>query len=290
MQSPNAYTIWKTLSLTDLKTLIEKNRRGIQSIEIGGRLLTALVEEGGPMSLGDLAKKAGMPAAKAHPYLVSYGSFGLIEQNPLTGRYELGPFALQMGLISLHLLDPVRIAIPLITQLSADIDQTVGLSVLGNQGPTIIYISESSYPIHVNMRTGTVMSIQSTATGRVFAAFLPVRQVERMIEKESKSGVAAGFGAIGQKEQALEKMLAEIRKRGMARVLGEPIPGINAICAPVFEHTGAIALGVTAIGPSGSFDANWNGNIASKVSDCALAISARLGYIDVHSAIKRPAK
>ena len=127
---------------------MEKNRRGIQSIEIGGRLLTTLVDEGGPMNLGDLAKKAGMPAAKAHPYLVSFSSFGLIEQNPLTGRYELGPFALQMGLISLQLLDPVRIAIPLVTQLAAEIDQTVGLSVLGNQGPTIIYITDSRQYAH----------------------------------------------------------------------------------------------------------------------------------------------
>jgi hypothetical protein len=55
---------------------MEKSRRGIQSIEIGGTLLTTLVEAGAPMSLGELAKKAGMPAAKAHPYLVSFGSFG----------------------------------------------------------------------------------------------------------------------------------------------------------------------------------------------------------------------
>jgi DNA-binding IclR family transcriptional regulator len=261
-----------------LKVGMEKNRRGIQSIEIGGRLLTTLVDEGGPMNLGDLAKKAGMPAAKAHPYLVSFSSFGLIEQNPLTGRYELGPFALQMGLISLQLLDPVRIAIPLVTQLTAEIDQTVGLAVLGNLGPTIIYISESSYPIHVNMRTGTVMSIQSTATGRAFAAFLPPKQVERMIERENKNGVAAGFGAQQGKADALEKMLAEIRKRGMARVMGEPIPGINALCAPVFTHTGAIALGVTAIGPAGNFDAAWSGVIAQKVQACAHQISERLGY------------
>jgi DNA-binding IclR family transcriptional regulator len=257
---------------------MEKSRRGIQSIEIGGTLLTTLVETGVPMSLGELAKKAGMPAAKAHPYLVSFGSFGLIEQNPLTGRYELGPFALQMGLISLHLLDPVRIAIPLITQLTAEIDQTVGLSVLGNQGPTIIYISESSYPIHVNMRTGTVMSIQNTATGRTFAAFLPSRQVERIIELERRSGVAAGFDAKLGKGVKLDTLLADIRKRGLARVLGEPIPGINAICAPVFEHTGSIALGITAIGPAGSFDANWNGLIAQKVEACAIAVSERLGY------------
>ncbi len=256
----------------------EKSRRGIQSIEIGGRLLTALVEEGGPMSLGDLARKAGMPSAKAHPYLVSFGSFGLIEQDPLTGRYELGPFALQLGLISLHLLDPVRIAIPMITQLAAEIDQTIGLSVLGNQGPTIIYIAESSYPIHVNMRTGTVMSIQSTATGRVFAAFLPPRQVERMIEQEKRNGIATAFGAPGLKASALETLLSEVRKRGMARVQGEPIPGINAICAPVFEHTGAIRLGITAIGPAGSFDASWSGEIARRVLDCARDVSRRLGY------------
>lgn len=256
----------------------EKSRRGIQSIEIGGRLLTALVEAGAPLSLGDLAKKAGMPSAKAHPYLVSFGSFGLIEQDPLTGRYELGPFALQLGLISLHLLDPVRIAIPAITQLAADIDQTIGLSVLGNQGPTIIYISESSYPIHVNMRTGTVMSIQATATGRVFAAFLPPKQVERMIEQERKSGVAGQFGVPDMKADKLDKLLAEVRKRGLARVQGEPIPGINAICAPVFEHSGAIRLGITAIGPAGSFDVSWDGEPARKIGACADLVSARLGY------------
>jgi DNA-binding IclR family transcriptional regulator len=66
----------------------------------------------------------------------------------------------------------------------------------------------------------------------------------------------------------------------MARVQGEPIPGINAICAPVFEHTGAIRLGITAIGPAGSFDANWSGVIAKKTNACAKAISLRLGFQD----------
>jgi len=64
----------------------------------------------------------------------------------------------------------------------------------------------------------------------------------------------------------------------MARVQGEPIPGINAICAPVFEHTGAIRLGITAIGPSGSFDVSWNGEIARRVMACAHDVSRRLGY------------
>lgn len=47
-----------------------RGSRGIQSIEVGGQLLLALAHHGRPMALKDLARDAGMPPAKAHPYLV----------------------------------------------------------------------------------------------------------------------------------------------------------------------------------------------------------------------------
>ena len=40
-----------------------KDRQGIQSIEVGGKLLQALAANGRAMMLRDLAKAAGMPAA-----------------------------------------------------------------------------------------------------------------------------------------------------------------------------------------------------------------------------------
>ncbi len=73
-------------------------QRGIQSVEVGGQLLRALAHQGRPMALKDLAREAGMSAAKAHPYLVSFGKLGLIEQDALSGRYGLGPLAMQLGL------------------------------------------------------------------------------------------------------------------------------------------------------------------------------------------------
>ena len=81
-----------------------KAQRGIQSIEVGGALLQALVDAGASLPLRELAQRAGMSSAKAHPYLVSYGKLRLIEQDPITGHYGLGPFALQLGLVSLQLL------------------------------------------------------------------------------------------------------------------------------------------------------------------------------------------
>ena len=46
-------------------------QRGIQSIEVGGQVLRALVHCGRPMALNDLAFEAGMAPARAHPYLMS---------------------------------------------------------------------------------------------------------------------------------------------------------------------------------------------------------------------------
>lgn len=257
---------------------MKKERRGIQSVEVGGQLLEALVSEGAPMLLRDLAQKAGMTSAKAHPYLVSFGNIGLIQQDPVSGRYELGRFALQMGLISLQLLDPMKIALPEAAALREAIGHTVALAVLGNSGPTIIHIDESLQAIHVKMRTGSVMSILHTATGRVFSAYLPEQVVEKLSARELGDDSVAGHGGKKLTKKDLEAMLADIRQHGMARAVNEPIAGINALSAPIFDHTGAITLALTAIGPIGTLDVAWDGTAAAHIKQCAARISERLGY------------
>lgn len=254
-----------------------KDRRGIQSIEVGGALLQALVDAGAALPLRELARRAGMTSAKAHPYLVSYGKLGLVEQDALTGDYGLGPFALQLGLVSLQLLSPVRAAIPEAAALAAAIGHTVALAVLGSHGPTIVYIHESSRPIHVNMRAGTVMSTLNTATGRVFTAYLPAKLAQHFVARELKDPAVIAQEGERRARPEIDAMVAEVRERGMARAVGQPIPGINAMSAPVFDHAGGIVLAVTAIGPAGSFDAAWDGAIAQRLRTSAQAVSTRLG-------------
>lgn len=255
-----------------------KERRGIQSIEVGGQLLLALVQAARPMALGDLARAADMPAAKAHPYLVSFCNLGLIRQDPLTGAYQLGPLALQLGLVALHGLDPVREALPEVTRLATQIEQAVAIAVWGNHGPTIVHYQESSNPIHVNMRTGTVMSLAESATGRIFAAYLPPKLTEKLA-KEEIARTAESAAAARTLEQEFQQALADIRRKGIDRANGRPVPGINAISAPVFDHSGNIVVALTAVGPAGTFNTAWDGEIAKAVRDCAGRISQRLGQM-----------
>ncbi len=54
--------------------------------------------------------------------------------------------------------------------------------------------------------------------------------------------------------------------------------GYRAFSAPVFDHSRHIMLAITGLGPSGTFNANWNSPIAEVLCETAKNVSARLGY------------
>lgn len=258
----------------------EKGQRAVQSVEVGGRLLLALGESAGPMSLKDLAAAAGLPPSRAHPYLVSYAKLRLVEQDPGSGRYALGPAALQLGLTCLQQLDPVRVASDVGERLAAATGHAVALAVWGNFGPTIIRMLEARQALHVDMRAGTVMSILDTATGKAFAATLAP---ERVAEALARSGGSAAH-ADGTVPSAAElsKRLAEIGdevgRHGVARAAGFPLPGVNAFSAAARNHEGAPVIVITSLGHQDRFPADWGSPMATAVRAAAGEISARLGW------------
>jgi len=247
-------------------------QRGIQSVEVGGQLLRALAHHGRPMALKDLAREAGMSAAKAHPYLVSFGKLGLIEQDAQSGRYGLGPLAMQLGLISLQQYDPVRLATPLIGELARMLGHTVGVAVWGNRGPTMVRIEEAPSAVHVNMRHGTVMSLRGTASGLLFCAYLPRASVLPLLAAEQPSGQrSAGFDA------GLQAQLARVRELGLAIAVDASVPGISAMAAPVFDVSDHLVMSLTAIGPSAIFDVRVDGAVARVLRHSAGELSRQLG-------------
>jgi DNA-binding IclR family transcriptional regulator len=233
--------------------------RGIQSVEVGGRLLRSLAERGTPMALKDLAQAAAMTPAKAHPYLVSFAKLGLVEQDETSGRYGLGPFALQLGLIGLAQQDPVRLAFPVVEQLAQQLGHTVAIAVWGDHGPVIVRVAESPSPIHVVMRHGT-------ASGWLFAAHLPADQLKGLRPR-----------TLPRAEWDAE--VAEVRAQGVARAINRVVEGVSAMSAPVFDLRGRIVLGLTAIGPTAAFDLRWDGAVAQTLRQAGRALSTRLGAI-----------
>jgi len=198
---------------------------------------------------------------------VSFSKLGLIVQDGASGRYGLGPLAMQIGLISLQQSDPLRLATARLPELALAIGHTVAIAVWGTRGATIVRTEEGPTPVHVSMRHGTVMSLRGTASGRLFAAFLP------------HASVSAALGAEADTiDAAFERELAAVRTDGLARVVDAAVPGVSALAAPVFDASGALVLSLTAIGPTAVLDTAAGGSAAVLLQQAAAGLSALLGW------------
>jgi len=251
-----------------------KQRQGIQSIEVGARLLRALAANGRSMMLRDVARNAGMPAAKAHRYLVSFMRMGLVEQDANTGRYDLGEFSLELGLASLARLDPVRLAGPVLDDLCERIGETVALAMWGNHGATCVRWVEAGGPVTVTQRTGVVLPLTASATGLAFAAFYRSPYLRRMLDSEVQATAEVRNTTPVALLEALTIRLDEIRRRGIARASGSVNPGINGFSAPVFDHTGHMVAAITSLGIVGSFDLDGQSDGAEHQGCCGNPIQA----------------
>lgn len=256
--------------------IAEKPQRGIQSLDVTGELLAALVAAGAPLPLRDLAAAAGMAPAKAFPHLVSLQKIGLLARDA-AGRYAAGPLSLELGLIGLARLSPVREADAELVGLAAATAMSVALAVPGPLGPTVVRLEESALPLHVSLRPGTVMSLVNTAIGRVLAAWLDddvraallAQDTLRLAGANEQDGAASDYLA----------RLATIRALGLDTALDKPIPGISTVAAPVFDHTGSVCLVLAVMGPSGSLDIAREGAAAQALSAAAERLSRRFGYM-----------
>jgi len=249
-------------------------RQGIQSIEVGATLLRALARASGPLMLRDLAAAAHMPAAKAHRYLVSLVRMGMVEQNAETGLYDLGAFALNLGLSAVARLEPVTVATPFLEALREKTGQTVALAVWANQGATIVRWLGADTPVAASLRVGSVMPLTRSATGRVFLSFLPRQATERQIKDELLDNERKNLDprVIGQVEQVIRTT----RGLGYAHT-SDFIPGIAGAAAPVFDHTAALSMALIVLGYSKPFDAALT-DIAGSLLRESLALSRRLGW------------
>ena len=255
-----------------------KERAGIQSVEVGFSLLEALGRAAGPQMLRDLAAAAGMSAAKAHRYLVSFQRLQLVVQDPTSTRYDLGPAALKLGLASLSRLDAVKLGRVRANVLMEQIGHTVALAVWGNHGPTIVHWEESPQAVTVNLRLGDVMPLLSSATGRCFAAYVSKDAIAPMLREELARAQKQGRADVPATMAAVRTMLDEVRARGVSRVVDVLLPGIVGFCAPVFDADGHIALGIVALGPTGTFDPDWDGAVHTPLRQAAQQLSRDLGW------------
>jgi DNA-binding IclR family transcriptional regulator len=164
----------------------------------------------------------------------------------------------------------VRTATALLPTLRDEINETVLLAMWSPHGPVVFALEESSRPVTMNIRVGSILPLLSTATGKVFASFLPYDVVANLLNAEVKASPGGNTADV-------QKRLDETRRHGLASVSGDLVPGVNALAVPIFDHKNRIAGVVGALGRSEELDIDYKGSVAITLLRTANEISRRLG-------------
>lgn len=240
--------------------VVEKNttngavsKRGVGSVETAMRVLGVLADAAGPMQLKEIAAAAGMPAAKVHRYMVSLGAAGMISQTGKSGRYDLGPLALRIGVAAMHRQDVVKRACEALADLRNAIHATCFVAGWSDRGPLILNWEDSRRPLTVIVETGSTMPLLTSATGRAFLAFMPAERTAPVLQNENPG--------IQLDNAAVSGIVAEVRDKGFGCVDGDFQTGIAALSFPLFDHSGQMVGAVSALGRAGEFDVSQDGAV-----------------------------
>lgn len=252
------------------------SRRGIQSIGIGIAVLRALTMVSGPQHLREIAARSSMPANKAFKYLASFVDCGLVKQDPLTQRYDLGPFAIELGLAALGRIDELEIAATALQRVTRLTGHDAHMSIWGHGGPTVVRWMPGSEQISIKVREGSVLPLLTTATGRIWARHLPPGVTEPLVEAE----LAALARSTGRSRQLLREeygeRIAALALGGIAASAGERRLGIDALSGPIFGPDG-MAFAVTLIGSHRDFDLALDGAAATMLLEALRDATQQLG-------------
>ena len=227
----------------------KKEPRGIQSIEVSGRILDALLAAHSPVMLKDIAAFADIPPAQVHAYLTSLKRMDMVVQDAFDGRYSLGPLALRLGLAYREAYAPVRRASEALAEIEEKTGLMCALVIWSNAKPVVFEVRTGRKALNVNLKPGMVFPMVGSPVGAIFAAFLPEAQATAALAEQG--GDTNGQHPAKTIEPIeFDKMRENARNKGCIALAGQPIVGVNSLALPVFEGEGSLLGAFLLIGNS----------------------------------------
>ena len=249
-------------------------RKGIQSVEQGVKVLEALIISRKPQPLKTVAQMAGMSPSMAHRYLTSFIRAGFVYQDQATGQYDLGTFALRLGMAALNRADLIQIADDEFRQLVLRVDVDGHMSVWGDYGVTIVRVHNRHAPILSNLRLGTVLSLYDSAAGRVFLAYQEEEMIRSILEFE-----LSRMEEPKPSPQELTKIADDVATQGYAWIDGQVFHSFRAIAAPIFDSQGKLRATMSLVSNQASLVKFPNATLDDLV-ETTKRTSQRLGWTE----------
>lgn len=250
-----------------------RNADLIQSVDRAVCIFDMLAEHGW-LGGSEVARELQVHRSTAFRLLGTLEHHALVERDPRTAKYRLGPRLPQLARAVTGELDIRHEARPICERLAQTLGETVTIDVL--DGDDILPIEQAAVAssfVSVNW-LGRRTPIHCTASGKVILAFGPDSLRRALLSRPLAPLTPHSI----VDPAALDAQLALIRETGYGSTAEELEIGLSAIAAPVRSADGRVVAALDVSGPTQRLASGAPDEAISQVRDAAYELSRRLGY------------
>jgi len=248
----------------------------IQSIERAAAILRLLSGRTRRLGVVDISGELGLSKGTVHGLLRTLQHVGFVEQDPETGKYQLGAALLHMGSSYLDGNELRTRALNWSDSLAARTQEAVRIGTL-HEGQVLIvhHVFRPDNSLQT-LDVGSLLPAHATALGKILLAHHPYVATE-----VAKNGLPAFTDATISDPDRLERELHRTRKRGWAADIGELSPSQVSLAAPIMDRSGLTVGAMGIFGPPERMltARQPRGELLVYVREAARAVSRELGAI-----------
>jgi IclR family acetate operon transcriptional repressor len=254
----------------------EPQKYGIESVKRAIAILRCFSRRRTELGVTELSRELDVHKSTVSRLLSTLESERFVNRNPDNGRYRLGVGILELaGLVIIH-TDLRRVAQPLLVQLAEQTQETVNLAVRDHNRVINIELIPSRDRRILNIGwVGRHTPLHPSSTGKVLLAHLTETELNTLLQEPLERFTEHTI----TDPQELREELSIIREKGFATGFEELEIGLNAVGAPIRDHTGNVIAAISTAGPAYRLSRERiMENVANDVVNCAKDISRALGY------------
>lgn len=250
----------------------------LSSVHNAVRVLKAFSARHRTFGVSELARRLDLSTSTTHRLLATLVSENLVEQDPETGRYQLGLAVYDLIAAVSPGYDLTEAVLPPMTMLRNRTGETVQVGVL--DGREVVYVErlESTHTLRMFLDVGRRNWAHSTGTGKVLLAHLPADVLDRTLQDWEL--VCQTANTITD-HTALRRALASIRDVGYAQNYEESEIGAVSVGAPIRDPSGIVVAALSVAGPTPRLKPELT-DITHAVIEAAAVASRRLGHRGGH--------
>ncbi|TAL37031.1 MAG: IclR family transcriptional regulator [Spirochaetes bacterium] len=246
----------------------------IQSIERAVDILALFIAEKNSIGITEFAQKMKLPKTTIQGIVQTLAALHMLERDPASAKYRLGPMLFQLGMKYATNLDFVNITRGWVERLCYQYRQPVNVGMMVGDRVILVLRVEPENRFMVFPQVGSVLPAHSTSIGKMLLAHIDDARREELLRDYRFEGLT--LNTITDRTSFIRE-LERVRSEGVSFDDQENIMGLSGVGAPLYNHTGQVVAAFALTGDTAVINEK-RADIIDTIKSISKIVSDQLGY------------